>query len=449
MSQGHVVKWAMECEHDPLAPPLSAEKWKCLVLLAWAGDKTHNRIEMTTAEIAAMANLDADVAARFIRELRAEGPLRDTGERIGKNGRTAIYEFDPRWAPDARAQALARDAVKRARRGRIKHGANTVIESGDHGANTVINGTVDHGAGSVANTVIKAASIYGFNELPITPNKTKADGARNVIDRDPPKPLAAEASSPAAPETTDEVGDDSHAPEPAPLSRSCSTQASGTPERRAATASVSPPPSTTSNPRDPDAFIRAMRAQSIVVEQVWRIRERLCELIARGATLGMLPEAIRRARAKAKARKVPTEARALSVCDALASMLDARGGDPATVEDLVAQFRALCDQGLCSWTTHKVLRGTMLREFERLLRECIVTTNTMREALPRAQKRVGKVGRPSGAAIVAAMFAIAKKRPSGPPPAEPPSPGEDKPAFFERPARAAGTYAMPGNDTRH
>lgn len=366
MSQGHVIKWAMECEHDPLAPPLSAEKWKCLVLLAWAGDKTHNRIEMTTAEIAAMANLDVDVAARFIRELRAEGPLCDTGERIGKNGRTAIYEFVPGWASDARAQALAREAAKKARRGRVKHGANTVIESGDHGANTVINGEVDHGAGSVANTVIKAPSIYGFNELPITPNKTKGDGARAVIENgsgdDALLPLAGEASPPAAPVATGvEVNLDHRSI--GETTRSCSAQA----ERDACAASAygggDPMPSETSNPRT-----RAKRVQ------------------------------------------------------------------PATVDDLVEQFRKLCGEGVCSWPQGGVLERRMVREFERLVRERGATAAMMRAAVPLAQKRVGKVGRPSGAAIVRAMSSLETV--------------EDATDFFDRPA-AAGTHAVPGNETVH
>ena len=119
-----------------------------------------------------------------------------------------------------------------------------------------------------------------------------------------------------------------------------------------------------------------------------------------------------------------------------------RAAKQATVDELVSQFRRLCDKGACTWTENKVQHGTMLRRFADLIRERIVTVDTMRKALPIAQKRVGKRGRPSGAAIVAAMFAIAKQRPVEPMPAE------DK-SFFDRPAAEAGTFNAPGNFTLH
>lgn len=193
---GPAMKWAMECAHDPLAPPLSAEKWLCVMLLAWKAGKTDNRIAMTAAEVAAMANLDKDVAARFVRELRAEGPLRDTGERSGDLRRTPIYEFICEWASDARAIALARQVQRMERHGRAKQGAGTVIKQG---AGTVISDNPSQGAGTVANTVINdPLYIKGLQELPITPNKTKGDGARTVFNGvngvDASQPLAGEAS---------------------------------------------------------------------------------------------------------------------------------------------------------------------------------------------------------------------------------------------------------------
>ncbi|MEX3949278.1 hypothetical protein AB4Y40_16215 [Paraburkholderia sp. EG287B] len=112
----------------------------------------------------------------------------------------------------------------------------------------------------------------------------------------------------------------------------------------------------------------------------------------------------------------------------------------ATVADLVAAFKALCDQGLCTWTANHVQRSRMCHDFARLIRERGATADMVREALPIAQKRVAKTRRPSGASITSAMFRMTQECFGD-------VTREDNEDFFDRPA-AAG-ICMLGNDTRH
>ncbi|QGZ57183.1 hypothetical protein [Paraburkholderia acidiphila] len=239
------LKWALRSDNDPLAPPLSAEKWKCLVLLAWIVEDDGRFPEdkpVTPAALAQWAHITVDAAGRFIRELRAEGPLRDTGERTGKTGRIATYEFVPAWAPDARAIALVRDAQTRVRRGRPNPDANTVIRPANPDANTMIKEDVILVLNPDANTPVSAPSIYGVNVNQTNKNKTSnggvCDGIANGVVHDVPLPLAGEASPPAAPVATTVVQNINDRCE-VERAWSCSTQASGTPERRAAAASGS------------------------------------------------------------------------------------------------------------------------------------------------------------------------------------------------------------------
>ncbi|BCG00231.1 hypothetical protein PPGU19_047990 [Paraburkholderia sp. PGU19] len=92
------------------------------------------------------------------------------------------------------------------------------------------------------------------------------------------------------------------------------------------------------------------------------------------------------------------------------------GSGQATVDELVAAFRSLCDEGLCSWMASKVELGTLRQHLGELIRHG-ATARTVREAYPVAKARLAKNRRPSGAAIARAMYDITEGR--KPEPAQP------------------------------
>jgi len=139
---------------------------------------------------------------------------------------------------------------------------------------------------------------------------------------------------------------------------------------------------------------------------------------------------------------VPTRAR--DVHPQQQRVLQRAAKKQATVDELVATFRELCDEGLCTWTANHVECKTMCEKFEILVRLRGATVDTVREAYSVAKASLAKNRRPSGAAITRAMFVITHELPTGQPAA-----AGDKPDFFDRPVPAAGTYTLPGNDTRH
>ncbi|WP_429250330.1 hypothetical protein [Paraburkholderia sp. GAS333] len=215
--------------------------------LAWKAGADNRLPKMTPAALAKWAHIAEDVAARFIRELRAEGPLRDTGERIGRTGRIAVYDFVPEWATNARTIALARDADKKSRRRRINHDANTPIKPANHDANTLITDGGNDDFATDANTLITTPSIYGVNKTKqTTPNKTSNGGAHDVItngvdgDAQQRRVLQRAATEPC------------HHTLPRETLRSCSAQSERDASAASACGTGEPMPSETSNPRESD-----------------------------------------------------------------------------------------------------------------------------------------------------------------------------------------------------
>lgn len=448
------LKWALRSDDDPLAPPLSAEKWKCLVLLAWrAGDDGRYPADddkrVTPENLATWANITVDAAGRFMRELRAEGPLRDTGERAGKTGRVAIYEFVAEWAPDARAMALARAAQRKADDRRANPDRGRGIKRGNPDRGTGISDGVILIANGGSATRISDPSIYGVNENQTEP-QTKASngGSANRIADDAPQPLPGEASNPAAPNSTVAVRRKDEFE---------SRNGNGTARvlQRAATAVAAPMPSETPHPRTREDVAREMfdafaqlceQGQCRITKKSGisktALREQFALLAAQGANADTVHAAVPIAQAGLAKDLLPGPK---SILPAMRLVMGAHANvalpeadtRPASVAELVTEFRRLCDAGLCGWRVNHVEQATMRRDFEMLVNDRAVSIATMRAALPVAQAKVPKGRLPGPRSMARAMWTVSS---------EPQT--EEANDFFGRPARAAGTFVL-GNETRH
>ncbi len=190
------MKWVMSAKDGTtkFADMPTERKW-FLACLAWEADALDNRIcfreGRDISTLASEAGVSVRAARRYMKEFVAEGVLEAVG-RTGYHNRIVIYQFTMSRtdvAQMARAKSASNDTIQR----RSNGASNDTIRNepatendARNVLNDALNGVVcghrnvpNDALNDVSNGTIQPPSIYGLQELPITPQeKHNAQSAR-------------------------------------------------------------------------------------------------------------------------------------------------------------------------------------------------------------------------------------------------------------------------------